>query len=205
MKFSLFPAEHRGLELLRELSSEVLDGVQILSQMLGAAEDELDGLAASLGSTEARATDRHYAVLTHLRSSYVNPLPREDIYTFSRLLHEAVEQLSGAGDLIVHTAAGRLSRRAAEQLETIGRQAELAAAAIGQLNNLDDLEDTWLEMVRLSKRASRTHRVWVAELSNLQKASAIVKHRYVADQLLAAVRSLRAVADHLGRILVKES
>ena len=87
----------------------------------------------------------------------------------------------------------------------IGRQAELAAAAIGQLNNLDDLEDTWLEMVRLSKRASRTHRVWVAELSDLQKASLIIKQRYVADQLLAAVRSLRAVADHLGRILVKES
>jgi len=205
VKFSLFPAEYRGLELLRDLSSEVLDSVQILSQMLGAPDDEQAGLAAGLNSTEARATDRHYAVLTHLRTSYVNPLPREDLYTFSRLLHEAVEQLSGAGDLIVHTGAGRLSRRAAEQLEIIGRQAELASAAIGQLNNLDDLEDTWLEMVRLSKRASRTHRVWVAEVSDLQKASAIVRHRYVADQMLSAVHSLRAVADHLGRILVKES
>lgn len=194
----------RGLGLLRDLASEVNLCVGVLSEMLGSSEDravQLDALDAS----EARATDLHYAVLTHLRTSYVNPLPREDVYTFSRLLHEAVEQLSGAGILIAHLGKRHLSHRAAEQLELIGRQTELTTEALGKLQRLDDLEDVWLDLVRISKRAHRTHQTWLGEIGELNKAGTIIRHRSVADQLHACSQSLRAVADHLGRVLVKES
>ena len=204
MKFRLFPSDTRGLELLRDLASEVNLCVGVLSEMLGSSEDrtlQLDALSAS----EAKATDLHYAVLTHLRTSYVNPLPREDVYTFSRLLHDAVEQLSGAGVLIAHLGNRHLSQRAAEQLELIGRQAEITAEALGQLLQLDDLEDVWLELVRISKRAHRTHQTWLGEIGELNKAGTIIRHRSVADQFHACAQSLRAVADHLGRVLVKES
>ncbi len=160
---------------------------------------------SALDASEARATDLHYAVLTHLRTSYVNPLPREDVYTFSRLLHEAVEQLSGGGILIAHLGKRHLSHRAAEQLELIGRQTELTTEALGKLQRLDDLEDVWLDLVRISKRAHRTHQTWLGEIGELNKAGTIIRHRSVADQLHSCSQSLRAVADHLGRVLVKES
>ncbi|GAA3327138.1 MULTISPECIES: hypothetical protein [Paeniglutamicibacter] len=204
MKFRLFPSDMRGLGLLRDLASEVNLCVGVLSEMLGSSEDravQLDALDAS----EARATDLHYAVLTHLRTSYVNPLPREDVYTFSRLLHEAVEQLSGGGILIAHLGKRHLSHRAAEQLELIGRQTELTTEALGKLQRLDDLEDVWLDLVRISKRAHRTHQTWLGEIGELNKAGTIIRHRSVADQLHSCSQSLRAVADHLGRVLVKES
>lgn len=204
MKFRFFPSDTRGLELLRELATEVHQCVGILSEMLGTDEDRQLHLDA-LNASEVKTTDLHYAVLTHLRTSYVNPLPREDIYTFSRLLHEAVEQLSGAGDLIAHLGSRQLSNRAAEQLELIGRQAELTTEALGKLQRMDDLEDLWLELVRISKRAHRTHRTWVGEIGELSKAGTIIRHRSVAEQFLASAQSLRAVADHLGRVLVKES
>lgn len=204
MKFRFFPSDTRGLELLRELATEVHQCVGILSEMLGSDEDRQAHLEA-LSASEVKTTDLHYAVLTHLRTSYVNPLPREDIYTFSRLLHEAVEQLSGSGDLIAHLGSKQLSHRAAEQLELIGRQAELTTDALGKLQRMDDLEDLWLELVRLSKRAHRTHRTWVGEIGDLSKAGTIIRHRSVAEQFLASAQSLRAVADHLGRVLVKES
>ena len=204
MKFRLFPSDMRGLELLLDLAAEVNRCVGVLSEMLGSDEDRELHLEA-LNASEVKTTDLHYAVLTHLRTSYVNPLPREDVYTFSRLLHEAVEQLSGAGDLIAHLGKRQLSHRAAEQLELIGRQAELTTQALGQLQHLDDLEDIWLELVRISKRAHRTHRTWVGEIGELSKAGTIIRHRSVAEQFLASAQSLRAVADHLGRVLVKES
>lgn len=204
MKFRLFPTDMRGLELLLDLAAEVNRCVEVLSEMLGSDEDRELHLEA-LNASEVKTTDLHYAVLTHLRTSYVNPLPREDVYTFSRLLHEAVEQLSGAGDLIGHLGKRQLSHRAAEQLELIGRQAELTTQALGQLQHLDDLEDIWLELVRISKRAHRTHRTWVGEIGELSKAGTIIRHRSVAEQFLASAQSLRAVADHLGRVLVKES
>ncbi|KAA0973553.1 hypothetical protein FQ154_17780 [Paeniglutamicibacter gangotriensis] len=204
VKFRLFPSDTRGLELLRDLATEVHQCVGVLSEMLGSDEDR-DLHLEALNASEVKTTDLHYAVLTHLRTSYVNPLPREDVYTFSRLLHEAVEQLSGAGVLIGHLGNRQLSHRAAEQLELIGRQAELTTQALGQLQRLDDLEDLWLDLVRISKRAHRTHRTWIGEIGELSKAGTIIRHRSVAEQFLVAAQSLRAVADHLGRVLVKES
>lgn len=205
MKFSFFPQETRGLELLMDLGSEVQRCVQILAQMLGGISEAQPELTDELDRAEVRATDLHYALMTHLRSSFVNPLPREDLYTMSRLLHESVGELCGAGELMDQSGVTWLSQRASEQLEMLGRQAELTLSALGELQQLDDLEDTWLQMIRLTKRANRTHRVWVGELSDMQKASTIIRHRGVAEQLLASVQALRAVADHLGRVLVKES
>ena len=205
MKFSLFPLETRSLELLLNLCREVQSSVQTLAELLGAPEADRDGLSAKLHASETRATDLHYALLTHLRTSFVNPLPREDLYTFSRLLHESVEQLGGVGELMLQAEPSRLSRRAAEQLEMLGRQADLVGDAIGGLRHLDDLEDTWLQLVRLAKRAERTHRAWIGEISELQKNSTVIKFRSLAEGLITAVRTLRQVADHLGRVLVKES
>lgn len=205
MKFRLFPVETRGLELLQQLGAIVRQCVETLSELLGAPADGQDQLIRELEQFEQQATDLHHAVLTHLRTSYVNPLPREDLYTFSRLLSEAVGELTGAGDLMVKTSAAGISRRAAEQLEMLGRQSEMTNEALGKLQHPDDLEDAWIQMIRLSRRSRRTHRAWLGEIAGLSKASSILRQRAVADQLQAAVASLRAVADHLGRVLVKES
>lgn len=205
MKFRLFPVETRGLELLQQLGTIVRQGVETLSELLGAPAEDQQGLIRELEQFEQQATDLHHAVLTHLRTSYVNPLPREDLYTFSRLLNDAVAELAGAGDLMVTTSAAGISRRAAEQLEMLGRQSEMTNEALGKLQHPDDLEDEWLQMIRLGRRARRTHRAWLGEISELSKASTILRHRAVAEQLLAAVDSLHALADHLGRVLVKES
>lgn len=205
MKFRLFPVETRGLGLLQQLGEIVRQGVETLSELLGAPAGDQQGLIRELEQFEQRATDLHHAVLTHLRTSYVNPLPREDLYTFSRLLNDAVAELAGAGDLMVTTSVAGISRRAAEQLEMLGRQSEMTNDALGKLEHPDDLEDAWLQMIRLGRRARRTHRAWLGEISELSKASTILRHRAVAEQLLAAVDSLHALADHLGRVLVKES
>ncbi|MBM6622948.1 hypothetical protein JTF08_15145 [Micrococcaceae bacterium RIT802] len=205
MKFRLFPVETRGLGLLQQLGEIVRQSVETLSELLGAPADDQQGLIRELEQFEQRATHLHHAVLTHLRTSYVNPLPREDLYTFSRLLNDAVAELAGAGDLMVTTSAAGISRRAAEQLEMLGRQSEMTNDALGKLQHPDDLEDAWLQMIRLGRRARRTHRAWLGEISELSKASTILRHRAVAEQLLAAVDSLHALADHLGRVLVKES
>lgn len=205
MKFRLFPVETRGLELLQQLGALVRQCVETLSELLGAPAEDQHGLIRELEQFEQRSTELHHALLTHLRTSYVNPLPREDLYAFSRLLNDAVAELAGAGDLMVTTSAAGISRRAAEQLEMLGRQSEMTNEALGQLQHPDDLEDAWIQMIRLGRRARRTHRAWLGEISDLSKASSIMRHRAVAEQLLAAVDSLHAVADHLGRVLVKES
>ncbi|GGJ67521.1 hypothetical protein [Glutamicibacter ardleyensis] len=204
MKFQIFPSATRGIELLSELASTIRNSVASVSEMIG----NPDGRAVQLkelANAEAQASDLLHALLTHLRTSYISPLPREDMYTFSRLLHETMEHLRGIGELINTLGSTPLSERAAEQLELISQLAELAAHSVRTLNKLDDLEDNWLQMMQYSKRAARTHLVWIDEISNFSKASTIHKHQRVADHLLLTANTLRQFSDHLGRVLVKES
>ncbi|WP_323962124.1 DUF47 family protein [Arthrobacter sp. JZ12] len=205
MKLRLFPQENAGLELLSGMAQQLVLGVGSMSAILGASPDSYGELSEELHQHEGKATDLHYALLTSMRTSFINPLPREDLYALSRLLSEAMEELDGAGELLALYKLSKISRRATEQLEVITRQAELTAEAMRQLTSLDDLEDYWIEIVRLSKRAERTHRTWCAELLNDHKPLVYVRHRDLANQLIAVSQAIRKVATHVGTIIVKES
>ncbi|GAB3519074.1 hypothetical protein GCM10027402_05210 [Arthrobacter monumenti] len=205
VKLRLFPQENAGLDLLSQMASQLTLGVQTLSEILGASTDDFERLAEQMHQHEAKSTDLHYALMTSMRTSFINPLPREDMYALSRYLNEAMEKLDGAAELIALYRLDRLSARATEQLEVIGRQAELTVQAMQQLGELDDLEDYWLEVLRLAKRAERTHRIYVFELLKDHKATPYARRRDVANQLVDVTKEMRRVATHVGSIIVKES
>lgn len=204
MKFQLFPSASRGLDQLRELAALIHNAVQLVAEMVGNTE-EREKLVRDLSDTETKASDLHHAILTNLRTNYLSVLPREDIYTFARLLHEVTEILRGAGEVINALGSTPLSPRASEQLELVGQLGDLASGSLRRLKHLDDLEDNWLQMVHLSKRMSRTHLAWSVEISKFSKASTMHRHQLVADQIFSSCTVMRQFADHLGRVLVKES
>ncbi|MFJ2353593.1 MULTISPECIES: hypothetical protein [Micrococcaceae] len=186
------------------MTTTIRTSVANVAEMIGSPDTRADQLR-DLASAEAEASDLVHAVLTHLRTSYISPLPREDMYTLSRLLHETMEQLRGTGELIMTVGSTPLSERSSEQLELISQLAELASDSVQRLHNLDDLEDNWLQMLQFSKRAARTHLVWVNEIAKFAKPGTIHRHQRVADHLMLTANTLRQFADHLGRVLVKES
>ena len=205
MKLRLFPQEDAGLVLLSDMAQQLVLGVRTMSGILGATTRDYDRLAEELHQHEANSAELHYALLTSMRSSFVNPLPREDLYALSRLLNEAIEKLDGAAELISLYRLSKLSRRATEQLEVITRQSELTADAMKRLNSMDELEEYWIEILRLAKRAERTHRIWCSELLTDHKPLVYARHRDVANQLVDVTKDIRKVATHVGSILVKES
>lgn len=205
MKLRLFPQEPAGLNLLAQLAGQIALATGTLSEILGAPASENDRLVEDMHNHEAKSAELHFALLTHMRTSFVNPLPREDMYALSRFLNEAMEKLDAAADLVSLYKLDRLPKRAADQLEIISRQAELTVDAMRRLDNLDDLEDYWIEVLRLSKRAERSHRVWVADMLNEMKPARYARNRDIADQLVGVTRDMRRIAVQVGSIIVKES
>ncbi|MDI3210770.1 nuclease PIN [Arthrobacter sp. AL12] len=205
MKLRLFPQEPAGLNLLAQLASQIVLATGTLSEILGAPASENARLVEDMHNHEAKSAELHFALLTHMRTSFVNPLPREDMYALSRYLNEAMEKLDAAADMVSLYKLDRLPKRAADQLEIISRQAELTVDAMRRLDNLDDLEDYWIEVLRLSKRAERSHRVWVADMLTEMKSARYARTRDIADQLVDVTRDMRKVATQVGSIIVKES
>ncbi|MET4135038.1 nuclease PIN [Pseudarthrobacter sp. PvP090] len=205
MKLRLFPQEPAGLNLLAQLAGQIVLATGTLSEILGAPASENARLVEDMHNHEAKSAELHFALLTHMRTSFVNPLPREDMYALSRYLNEAMEKLDAAADMVSLYKLDRLPKRAADQLEIISRQAELTVDAMRRLDNLDDLEDYWIEVLRLSKRAERSHRVWVADMLNEMKSARYARTRDIAEQLVDVTRDMRKVATQVGSIIVKES
>lgn len=205
MKLRLFPQEPAGLQLLSQMARQILEATGTLSEIFGAPVSEHERLVEEMHEHEAKSTDLHFALLTHMRTSFVNPLPREDMYALSRFLNEAMEKLDAAGELVALYKLDRLPKRAADQLEIISRQAELTVDAMRQLDDLDELEDYWIEVLRLAKRAERSHRTWVAEMLRDMKSAQFSRNRDVANQLVDVTKDMRRVATQVGSIIVKEA
>ncbi|NKX55066.1 DUF47 domain-containing protein [Arthrobacter mobilis] len=205
MKLRLFPQENKALELLTEMAAEFHHGVSTLSEILGTAADGRDRLVEELHERDGRLSGLHFALMTHVRTSFINPLPREDLFQISRYLVEGGEKLDGAAELIALNGVTRFSDRASEQLEVINRQTELTRDAMGRLESLEDLDEYCIEMLQLAKRSERTHRIWISELMRDYKPAVYMRHRDVANQMIGATQDLRRVANHVGQILVKES
>lgn len=205
MKLRFFPQETAGLAILSRMAEQVLAGTHTLSELLGAARADFETLAEDMRQHEATSTSDFATLLTTMRTSFINPLPREDLFALGRLLNEASENLTGVAELVALYRLERIPARASEQLEILSRQAELTVTAMDRLDDLDSLEDYWLEILRLAKRADHTHRTFVAELLEANTFTAFTKYRSLADQLALASHHMRSVATHVGSIMVKES
>lgn len=205
MKLRLFPQEPAGLKLLSQMAQQIVLASGTLAEILGVPAADHGKLVEDMHNHDAKSSELHFALLTHMRTSFVNPLPREDMYALSRYLNEAMEKMDAAAELVALYKLERLSRRAADQLEIISRQAELTVDAMRRLNNLDDLEDYWIEILRLTKRAERTHRVWVADMISDMKWAQYARNRDVANQLVEVTKDMRRIATQVGSIIVKES
>lgn len=211
MDFSLSRLRH-GLvpdtasqEHLAALAESLGAAVDRVAQLLGSSAEQSADLETALNAIDMDATSRHMALMTTLRSTFISPLPRQDLYQISDALNHAVEQVCNAGLLIRATGQYRLPSAAMDLLEILGRQAELTEVAVGQLRDLDAMEETWIQMQRAAKRAERILSTWIAGMTGDLLQRTYQHQREIAHALEVALATLRGLVSHLGRVLVRES
>ncbi|NUL44694.1 hypothetical protein F7P69_05725 [Cellulosimicrobium funkei] len=202
---SLLAPDTASLEHLAALADGLGAAVHQVAQLMGSSKTAAEEVGTRLSEIDSESSARHMALLTSLRSSFITPLPRQDLYLMADGLNNAVEKVCNIGLLIVSTEQYRLPAEAMDILETLGRQAELLKEATAQFRTLDALEETWIQLQRNSKRAERVMVEWVSGMTGDLLQRSYNRQREAAHAVEAAIVAVRQVTVHVGSVLVQES
>lgn len=205
MAFRIFPEDERVVELLVKMSGCVTASVDLLAEHIAAADERAEETMRGLLDSEDECSSLYFSLMTTARSSYVVPIPRQDLYILGRWVLRCVQALTACAETQKLYGLDRPASHAAEQLAVIRLMSELTTKAMGRLATLDELDDYWFEMIRLSRQAERAQRGYRAHLLERHKATHALRRIDAADRLLDAARALADVAAEVGRILVAES
>ncbi|MDI3329903.1 MAG: hypothetical protein QJR09_04080 [Micrococcus sp.] len=201
----LLAPDTASLEHLAALAEGMRAAVDRVAQLMAASSAHTEDADVELTRIDTESTVRHMALLTSLRSAFITPLPRQDLYLLADGLNDAVEKVCNAGMLIIFTEQYRLPGDPLDILEILGRQADLFKDATGQFRDLDELEETWIQLQRLSKRSERLMTQWIAGMTDDLLQRNYNRQRETAHAINDAIASVRRIIVHLGSILVRES
>ncbi|MBW9207222.1 DUF47 family protein [Mumia sp. zg.B53] len=205
MRLRIRPTETSFYDLFTELAGHLVDGSNLLAQMLDVTADR-DAVAKQLGDVEHAADDTTHAIINRVNQTFVTPFDREDIYKLASSLDDVMDFIEEAGDLVVLYELDSLPSRMASMVEVIQRGCELTAEAMPRLRTMTDLSEYWIEINRLENQADRDYRRILAKLfSGEYKALEVLKLKDVVESLEDAVDALESVANTVEQIAVKES
>ena len=201
----LFSADESGASQVRTLAQLLVESVDLVTQMFGASPETGTELDAQLDNLNANASKCTSTMLTALRSSYLTPIPREDLYLLGTWINRAVEAVAITGTIIHATRQYRLPSRVGDVLEVLTRQADLVLGATEQLTQLDALESTWMHLERLTHQAQRALVTWRLTDADELLARHYYRQQEVARSLESTFMTIREFSTQLGRILVRDS
>ena len=194
-----------ALRHMADLAEALHRSVHLVAQVAGTRGPEADRAARELEELDSSSSATLMAFLTALRSAYVTPLPRQDLYRLASGVHATTRRVVSAGVLIQRADHEELPTHALDVLETVGRQAELLARSAAEMRDLDALEATWMQLLRASRRTERIMVEWLADLGMDLLQRDYNRQREVAWALHAALEALSRVNMDLGMVLVRES
>lgn len=206
MPWRLTPRDTTFFDLLEASATNLVEGADILAELVEAAPEDRPSLADRMRQVEHVADGATHEIMRTLNSTFVTPFDRADIYALASSLDDCIDEMDAAADLIVLYKLDALPAGVVRQVGTLERQARLTAAAMPRLQSMKGLDEYWVEINRLENEADRIYRTMLAELFDTETDPVtILKVKEVIDLLESAADAFEKVAHHVETIAVKES
>ncbi len=205
MRFRIRPVETSFYDLFSEMANHLVNGADLLAQMLDATTDKT-ALGEQMREAEHQADETTHAIIRRANSTFITPFDREDIYRLASSLDDVMDFMEETVDLVGLYELGELPADFAPQVEVLQRATQLTAEAMPRLRTMKDLDEYWIEINRLENQGDRSYRRAVAKLfSGSYKSLEVLKLKDVVDSLEHAIDALESVANTVEQIAVKES
>ncbi|MCL8026223.1 DUF47 domain-containing protein [Nocardioides bruguierae] len=199
------PVEGAFYTMLTDSARHLVGGAGLLAEMVTAGADRED-VAARMREAEHAADERTHELIRKVNSTFVTPFDREDIYRLAAALDDVMDGIDDAVDRMLLYGVVDLPTGLTDQVDVIGRCAEVTAAAMPSLRGLRDLDEYWIEINRLENTGDRNHRRLLAHLFSGEYAPLeVLKLKDVVESLEDTIDAFERVANIVEQIVVKES
>ncbi|MGA8988030.1 DUF47 domain-containing protein, partial [Aeromicrobium sp.] len=194
MRFRIRPVDNSFYALFTELANHLVDGADLLAQMLDPATDKA-AIGERMREAEHQADETTHRIVKRANSTFITPFDREDIYRLASSMDDVMDFMEESVDLVGLYELGDLPGDFAPQVEVLQRATQLTAEAMPRLRTMKDLDEYWIEINRLENQGDRTYRRIVAHLfGGTYKSLEVLKLKGVVDSLEHAIDALESVA-----------
>jgi predicted phosphate transport protein (TIGR00153 family) len=205
VRLRIRPVETSFYHLFSEAAEHLVDGAELLAQMLDPNSDK-KAIANQMREAEHDADETTHKIVRTVNSTFITPFDREDIYRLASSLDDVMDFMEEAVDLVGLYELDALPSQCAPQVEVLQRASQLTADAMPRLRTMKDLEEYWIEINRLENQGDKSYRRIVADLfSGSHKSLEVLKLKDITDSLEHAIDALESVANTVEQIAVKES
>jgi len=161
----LIPRETKFFDMFTEIASNVVEGAQVLSDLLHNYDYEhLPAAVQKIKEIEHRGDDMTHRVLIKLNQTFITPFDREDIHLLAASLDDVLDFINGASDRLLTYKITQPSPSAKILAGIILKQAEELKKAVSLLNKNHHLLEHCVEVNRLENEADQVSREAIGRL-----------------------------------------
>lgn len=201
----LIPRDAKFFDMFAEIASNVVDGAQVLSDLLHHWDyEQAPGFVQKIKDIEHRGDDMTHRVMIKLNQTFITPFDREDIHLLASSLDDVLDFVFSASDRLVTYKITQPSPSAKILAGIILKQAEELKKAVSLLKKNHHLLEHCVEVNRLENEADQVSREAIGRLfDGGYDPITLIKLKEMLEILEEASDKAEDVANLLEAIVLK--
>jgi len=203
----LIPRETKFFDMFTEIAGNVVEGAQVLSDLLQNYDyEKLPAAIQKIKEIEHRGDEMTHRVLIKLHQTFITPFDREDIHLLASSLDDVLDFVFSATDRLLNYKITQPSPSAKVLAGIILRQAEELKKAVSMLNKNQHLLEHCVEVNRLENEADQVSREAIGRLfDGGYDPITLIKLKELLEILEEASDKAEDVANVLETVVLKNA
>lgn len=206
--FGLIPKEEKFFSMFREMTKKILEGAEILKDMLDNFRDPAES-QRRIKDVEHEGDQLTHQLINKLNQSFITPFDREDIYALTSALDNIIDLIDASAHHIITYRAEKTTTVAKELAFIIlqsCRTIEKAVAALEGKAQHKLIREFCVEVNSLENEADRVCRDAIRDLFDNEKDPIqLIKWKAIYETLEAVTDKCEDAANILEGIMVKNA
>lgn len=196
--------------ILTSQAEQLVTGIDLLTTLIKAPEEERYLLRDRLHEVEHAADDLNHSMVQKLNQSFITPIDREDLQALASYLDDCMDLLDEAGDLLVLYNLTDIPEPVfsllGEQLDVLEKCATLTAESMPNLKRPQEMRPYWVEINRLENKGDKAYRRTLKHLfdTGLDPVT-IIKLKDIVEVLEECTDTFENLSNAIESIAVKGS